>query len=110
MLYGFLTSKLAEKKEAVAKAEQENMAANERNRELSRTMLSLAERLEAQSSKDVEEPQLRDKLSALEKEAKESRRRMRNLKGILSGMIVGSGIAWAEDDVLRELVIDDEDD
>jgi F0F1-type ATP synthase assembly protein I len=110
MLHGFLTSKLAGIREALNTAEQENITAKERNRELSRRLLALAEKLEVQSSKDIQQPQLREKINAVEKEAKESRRRMRNLKDILSGMIVGSGIDWAEDQVLRELVMDDEDD
>jgi len=110
MLHGFLTSKLAAVRKDLSAAEQGNIAANERNRELSRTLLALAEKLETQTSEDIEQPHLREKINAVEKEAKESRRRMRNLKGILSGMIVGSGIDWAEDEVLRGLVMDDEDD
>lgn len=110
MLHGHLTSKLVSAREALDKAEQGNAAANEKNRELSRTLLALVKKLEVQSSEDIEQPQLREKISAVDKEVKEARRRMRNLKGILSGMIVGSGIDWAEDEVLRELVMDDEDD
>jgi hypothetical protein len=86
------------------------MAANERNRGLAKTLVALAEGAKSESTEDIEDPQLREKVNAVEKEVKESRRRMLNLKGILSGMIVGSGINWAEDEVLRELVMDDEDD
>jgi hypothetical protein len=32
------------------------------------------------------------------------------LKGILSAMIVGSGINWAADQALTKLVMDDDDD
>jgi hypothetical protein len=46
----------------------------------------------------------------VEKELKDSRRRMKTLKGILSAMIVGSGINWAADGSLVDLVMDDEDD
>jgi hypothetical protein len=35
---------------------------------------------------------------------------MKTLKGILSAMIVGSGINWAADGSLVDLVMDDEDD
>jgi hypothetical protein len=35
---------------------------------------------------------------------------MKTLKGILSAMIVGSGINWAADESLTDLVLDDEDD
>lgn len=110
MLHGSLASKLATAKRALSAAEQGNIAANDSNRELSTTLLALAEEMEAQSTKDIEDAHLRGKVEAIEKDVKESRRRMRSLKGILSGMIVGSGINWAEDEVLRELVMDDEED
>jgi hypothetical protein len=35
---------------------------------------------------------------------------MKTLKGVLSAMIVSSGINWAADESLTELVLDDEDD
>lgn len=109
MLHGSLTSKLATTMQALSVAEKGNIAANERNRELSRTLLALAEEMKSQSTQDIADPKLREKVEAVEKEVKESRRRMRSLKGILSGMIVGSGIDWAEDEILRELVMEDED-
>ncbi|KAF2280264.1 uncharacterized protein EI97DRAFT_447823 [Westerdykella ornata] len=110
MVHGHLTSKLVDLNKKLRAAEQGNITANERNRALANELLALAERMKAQNTEDIEDPQLREKVRAMEREVKASKRRMRNLKGILSGMIVGSGINWAEDEVLRELVMDDEDD
>lgn len=86
------------------------MVANRGNRELAQTMLALAEQMKAQSAKDIEDPQLREQVAVVERELSESRRKAKTLKGIISAMIVGSGINWAADAALTELVLDDEDD
>ncbi|KAF2819091.1 hypothetical protein CC86DRAFT_450306 [Ophiobolus disseminans] len=110
MVHGSLTSKLLTTQRAVSASTQANIIANRNNRELSATMLALAEEMKAQSAKDIEDPRLRDQVRAVEKELSLSRRRMKTLKGILSAMIVGSGINWAADEGLTELVMDDEED
>jgi hypothetical protein len=110
MLHGSLASKLVSTQRALSTTEKSNLAANQKNRELSATMLALAEEMKAQSAKDIEDPRLRDQVSAVEKETKDSRRTMKTLKGILSAMIVGSGINWAADEGLTELVLDEEED
>lgn len=109
MVHSYLTSKLAATSQAVGVAEQGNMEENARNQALAKTLLELTSAMKTQSKNDIQDPQLRNKVEGVEKEVKESRRRMRNLKCILSAMIVGSGIDWAEDEVFRELVMDDED-
>lgn len=110
MIHGSLTSKLASTNKFLSVAEQNNIVANQKNRELAQTMLALAEEMKAQSVQDIEDPQLRQRVDAVDKELKDSRRRVRTLKGILSAMIVGSGINWAVDEGLTELVMEDEDD
>ncbi|KAF3038720.1 hypothetical protein E8E11_003295 [Didymella keratinophila] len=110
MLQGRLASRLASSTRALITAEQANIVANQKNRQLSKTMLALAEAMKAQSAEDIEDPKLREQIKTVDKELKESRRRMKTLKGILSAMIVGSGINWAADESLTRLVLDDEDD
>jgi hypothetical protein len=110
MVHGSLTSKLAHATRSLSMAEQSNMVANQRNRELAKTMLALAEEVKTQSVRDIEDPQLRQRVDAVEQELKDSRRRVKTLRGILSAMIVGSGINWAADEGLTELVMEDEDD
>ena len=73
-------------------------------------MLALAEAVKSQSADDIDDQRLREQIKTVEKELKDSRRRMKTLKGILSAMIVGSGINWAADESLVDLVMDDEDD
>ncbi|KAJ5024854.1 centromere protein H (CENP-H)-domain-containing protein [Bipolaris maydis] len=110
MTHGAQTGRLASTTRALSAAEQGNMVANQKNRELAQTMLALAEEMKAQSVQDIEDAQLRSQVDAAEKQLAESRRRVKTLKGVLSGMIVGSGINWAADEGLTELVMDDEED
>ncbi|KAL1800473.1 hypothetical protein ACET3X_000815 [Alternaria dauci] len=110
MIHGSLTLRLAHTARSLSTAEQGNMAANQRHEELAETMLALAEETKTQSVHDIEDAQLRQRVDAADKELKDSRRRVKTLKGILSAMIVGSGINWAADEALTELVMEDEDD
>jgi HD superfamily phosphohydrolase YqeK len=110
MIHGRLASNLTFSTHALGAAEQANTIANQKNRGVSKTMLALAEAMSSQSAKDIEDPRLREQIEAVEKDLKESRRRMKTLKGILSAMIVESGINWAADESLTDLVMDDEDD
>lgn len=110
MIHGQLAVKLATSTRALDAVEQANLVANLKNRELSKTMLGLAEAMKSQSAEDIDDSRLREQIKAVEKELKDSRRRMKTLKGILSSMIVGSGINWAADRSLTELVLEDEDD
>ncbi|KAJ4993895.1 hypothetical protein SVAN01_00372 [Stagonosporopsis vannaccii] len=110
MVHGRLAAELAATARNLNAAEQANVVANQRNRDLSKTMLSLAETMKSQSAEDINDPRLREQIKAVDKEVKGSRRRMKTLKGIISAMIVGSGINWAADESLTELVLEDGDD
>ncbi|KAK1911761.1 hypothetical protein P3342_013066 [Pyrenophora teres f. teres] len=109
MVHGLETSKLAGVRRALSVAEQGNILAKQKNRELAQTMVALAEEMKKQSAQDIEDAQLRQRVEGVEKEVKESRRRVRTVRGMLSAMVVGSGINWAADEALTELVMDDEE-
>jgi small-conductance mechanosensitive channel len=109
LVHGSLTTKLASTTSTLSAAEQGNIETNRENRELSKVLLALAEDMKVQSTEDIEDVRLREQVKSVEKDVKESRRRMQTLKGILSAMIVGSGVNWAADQDLQELVMDDED-
>jgi hypothetical protein len=110
MFHGSLTAKLASTTRALSDAERANIAANKKNSVLSQTLLALAEDLKAQQPEDIDNPRLRDQVKAVEREVKELRRKTKTLKGLVSGTIVGSGINWADDELLCELVLDDDED
>jgi Centromere protein H (CENP-H) len=44
---------------------------------------------------------------AAEREEKEAKRKWRIMKGLVAGVVVGSGVRWAEDEELVDLVLDD---
>lgn len=110
MLHGMLASKLSTATRALGAAEQGNMASNKENRRLSVAVLELAEKVKAQSIDEIGDPLLRQQVEKADQSVKTSRRRTKILKGILSAMIVGSGINWAADEALHELVMDNEED
>ncbi|KAK8220903.1 hypothetical protein IWZ01DRAFT_22841 [Phyllosticta capitalensis] len=53
---------------------------------------------------------LKDELEAAEREMRDARRRWRVMKGVAAGVVVGSGVDWAEDEGLRGLVMGADDD
>ncbi|KAF2872060.1 centromere protein H (CENP-H)-domain-containing protein [Massariosphaeria phaeospora] len=109
MVHGSLAAKLVSTATSLSVAEQGNMTISRNNKELSQTLLALAEDMKSLSTEDIENPRLRSQVTEVEREVKESRRKKQTLKGTLSAMIVGSGVHWAEDEVLKELVMDDDE-
>ncbi|KAF1921196.1 centromere protein H (CENP-H)-domain-containing protein, partial [Ampelomyces quisqualis] len=109
MLHGSLAARLVAVQKTVGTTAQANMVARRKNRELAATMLALAEEIKVQTAKDIDDARLREQVGAVEQQVKDSRRRMKVLKGLLSAMVVGSGINWAADEQLVELVLDDVD-
>lgn len=53
---------------------------------------------------------LKKELEAAEREMRDARRRWRVMKGVAAGVVVGSGVDWAEDEGLRGLVMGADDD
>ncbi|KAJ9649658.1 hypothetical protein H2199_000436 [Coniosporium tulheliwenetii] len=109
MLHNDITTRLSTASAELAKAERGNAIANERNRELAQTLLALAEETKSEKTEEVQDPKLRSKLESLDAQIKASRREWRTMKGIASAVIAGSGVDWARDDTLRDLVMDDEE-
>ncbi|KAJ4349892.1 uncharacterized protein N0V89_008511 [Didymosphaeria variabile] len=108
MVHGLLATQLANDQRALSAAEQGNITINKENRNQSRMVLKLAEEVKAQSIEDIVDASLRAQVEKAERDVQASRRRATIIKGILSAMVVGSGINWAADKELRELVMDDE--
>ncbi|KAL1610278.1 hypothetical protein SLS60_001944 [Paraconiothyrium brasiliense] len=109
MVHGLLATQVANDQRALSAAEQGNLTINQENRIQSRAVLRLAEEVKAQSIEDIGDASLREQVENAEREVQASRRRATIIKGILSAMIVGSGINWAADEELRELVMDNEE-
>jgi hypothetical protein len=96
-------------KESLTKIEVEHILVARKNTELATTMIALAEEASTQKD-DIKDPKTREQLDELEQALKTSRQRWRIMKGTASAVVAGSGMDWARDEVLRELVLDNESD
>lgn len=80
------------------------------NAELATTMIALAEEANTQRKEDVDDPRARKELDELELAMRSSRRRWRVMKGTASAAIAGSGVDWAREPKLVEIVLGDDGD
>jgi hypothetical protein len=105
-----LSSKVLSAQNELTRVESEHIITAQKNVELATQMLALADEARTQKKQDIENPRVRAKLDELEAAMRVSRQRWRILKGTASATIAGSGIDWARDPKLLEIVMDDEDD
>jgi len=89
--------------------ETENIVALRVNQQLTTDLLGLTDQLKAQALDKVDDPELRHTLEELQDNTKEAKRRWRIMKSLVSAVIAGSGVNWAHNESLRDLVLDDED-
>lgn len=54
----------------------------------------------------MDNPKTEREVSRLEDEVRTSRQRWRVVKGVASAVVAGSGVDWARDDVLCDIVLD----
>ena len=88
--------------------ESEHMVTARKNAELAATMLALAEEADTKRKEDIDDPKARQQLDELEVKMKTSRQRWRIMKETASATIAGSGIDWARDPKLLEIVLDND--
>ncbi|RFU36007.1 hypothetical protein B7463_g408, partial [Scytalidium lignicola] len=103
-----LSSKVKSAQEELIRVESQNVVAAKKNIELSTAMLELSQRVKSQSKEDIQDPKVRGQLHELEGAMKESRQRWRIMKGTAGATIVGSGIDWARDPALLDIVLDND--
>lgn len=93
----------------LTRVESETLRATRRNRELAAEMLRLAaEADDGRRGALTEEPAAKDQIEKLEARLAASRQKWRVMKGTASGIVAGSGVDWANDDELRDVVLDPE--
>jgi cell division septum initiation protein DivIVA len=103
-----LSSKIQSAQKDLERAEHENAVIAQKNVELSTRMLALAQEANTQRKEDIDDPKARQQLDELEAEMRISRQRFRIMKGTASATIAGSGIDWARDPKLLEIVLDED--
>lgn len=92
----------------LSNVEVENIQINRDNQELVRQLLELTKHDSSWREK-LEVSQL-SQLEELEVDMKGRKAHWETIKNIASAMVVASGLDWADDDMLRALVLDESDD
>ena len=77
----------------------------EENKELVRSLFELTTPQEKTGKDLITDPKLKEQVEELEAEQKQKRAEWSTVKRIVSASIVASGIDWASDEKLRELVM-----
>ncbi|KAJ6446143.1 centromere protein Cenp-H [Purpureocillium lavendulum] len=98
-LRGELTQVQAETALAVAK-----------NVELTAELLDLADQVKRKQRGNLDDPRLQGDVQRLDEQVRASRRRWQVVKGVASGIVAGSGVDWARDSELRDVVLDPSED
>lgn len=93
----------------LSEIEVKNLQINRDNQELVRQLLELTKE-DSSWRKKLEDPELLAQLDGLETDLKTRKAQWETMKSIASAIVVGSGLDWADDDMLRALVLDESDD
>lgn len=94
------------------RAQSEAHRASRQNVELAAEVMDLVGRIKEKKSgyaAGIDET-TQQEMQRLEGELRSSRQQWRVMKGITAGVVAGSGVDWARDETLRDLVLDPEDD
>ncbi len=86
----------------------DNIRGMEKNRTLTATLLALVHEVQAQRDDVTKDAGFSAQLYRLREDTATARQRWRILKSVVAAVIAGSGVDWARDDALRDLVLDEE--
>ncbi|KHO00144.1 Centromere protein Cenp-H [Metarhizium album ARSEF 1941] len=92
-------SNLTEVQSAMARVIRQNVG-------LTSTLFELAEEVKQKQASRLDDEETQSEIRRLEAAMRASRQRWRVIKGVASGIVAGSGVDWARDAKLREVVLD----
>lgn len=104
-----ISSDLKSTLDSLLEAQTENRNAMRKNQGLASILLSLAEESKDGDRDEITDPELKRQLEDLDGEIGVGKSKWIILKSVISAVVVGSGVDWARDERLRELVVDDGD-
>lgn len=104
------SSKATSLREKLISIEAEHVTAAKKNATLAETMIRLAENASSRKREDIQDSKVREQVEELEESLQVSRQRWRIMKGTISAVVAGSGLDWARDATLRELVLENDSD
>ncbi|KAF7562225.1 hypothetical protein G7046_g1938 [Stylonectria norvegica] len=87
--------------------QSQTLRAARHNVELTAELFKLTDEVQ-RKQKGADTPKARQHIETLEGDFKISKKRWRVLKGVAGGVVVGSGVDWADDGELRDIVLDPE--
>jgi hypothetical protein len=87
----------------------EALRATRKNIDLASKVFDLSEQVKRKKGSRPDDPRVLREIEKLEGDVKASGQRWRVIKGVASGVVVGSGIDWASDEALCDIVLDPED-
>lgn len=94
----------------ITEVESQNLRLGRENVALASRLLDLAEQTNRSKAEAVSmDPERAAEIARLEDQVKLGRQRWRVLKGTASAVVAGSGVDWARDPELRDIVLDPED-
>jgi hypothetical protein len=103
-----LSRKSLDTKRELLRVEADNVTTNRQNADLAAQMITLTKEADTQKRSDMPRKAQRE-LAEMDANVKLSRQRWRIMKGTASGTIVGSGVDWARDPGLLEIVLDNDE-
>lgn len=96
--------------DGIMDVESESLRLGRENVDLASQLLDLAAQADRNKADAVNtDPEWAAEISRLEDQVKLSRQRRRVLKETASAVVMGSGVDWARDAELRDIVLDPED-
>lgn len=95
-------------RDQLARTQADAARISRQNVELAAALCDLADKAKQERAGNLDSPETRSAVARLEDEVASRRRRWRVIKGVASGVVSGSGIDWARDDELCDMVLDPE--
>jgi Tfp pilus assembly major pilin PilA len=92
----------------MTEVQSETLRTTRKNVDLTAELLELTEQVKRRKTGQWEDGGMQPELARAESDVKASKRRWRIMKGVASGIVAGSGVNWAADESLCELVLDQE--
>ncbi|KAH8204225.1 hypothetical protein TruAng_001645 [Truncatella angustata] len=90
--------------------ESQSLHLSSQNVDLATQVLILADEANKNKTEAIEYSEHADEIAQLERDVKTSRQRWRVMKATASAIVAGSGVNWAADQELRNIVLDEDDD
>lgn len=93
----------------VARVEADHLHVMRENQASAASLRSLARQVKTEKENIMATPDFEERLVKAQDDMVAARRRWRTMKAVVSAVVAASGVDWAQDDYLRELVLDDEE-